>query len=397
MVVTKLDKFIVKAEYSRRFPDPLNKNQGDDPYNIEHHILLCRAVDIPSGISKKPNPREQRIDWGIYKDVQNSLEDTEDSTFHLKNKGITILAHNVEYSEDKRVATVYLGDNDGIADGAHTYEILLDSQSGDRCPDNQYIKLEVITGVPSMMIVDIAGGLNTAVQVQEATLANLEGRFDWIKEAIKDMPYADKIAFKQNEKKDFDVRDLVGFLTLFNVEHPELREKHPKEAYVSKAKCLKLYRDNQESYENLSPILKDILHLHDYIHLRSRELYNVEKGGKAGAMKGVFDQKKRGSFRFIFMESESRFKLFNGTLYPIYGAMRFLVEKKPGDKYYSWKLKSFEEVKAFFDRVASKMISSTYNQSLTYGRKPDAVGKDDNHWDNLYKTVALEFLLKNRQ
>jgi hypothetical protein len=38
------------------------------------------------------------------------------------------------------------------------------------------------------------------------------------------------------------------------------------------------------------------------------------------------------------------------------------------------------------------MLATTYNTSLTYGRKPNAIEKDDNHWNMLYKTVALAFL-----
>lgn len=388
----QLQKVILKADYSRRFPDPLNIIQDDESFNIEHHILLCRAIDIPSGISKKPNPREQRIDLGIYRDVQQSLEDTADLSFHLKNKGLTLFAHRVDYSEDKRVATVYMSENDGIADGAHTYEIILDSQSKGLCPDGQYVKFEIITGVPSRMMVEITGGLNTAVQVQEASLANLEGRFDWIKETIEDMPYADRIAFKQNEKKDVDIRDIVAFLTLFNVENEELKDRHPKEAYTSKAACLKLYREYQESYEKLRPILKDILFLHDYIQLKAREVYNEEKGGHARAMKGVFESKKRGKFSFVFIDGESECRLYDGALYPIFGALRFLVEIKPGEKVYSWKLGSFETVKSFFDKIAADMVETTYKTSVIYGRKPNPVGKDDNHWDNLYKTVKVAYL-----
>jgi len=386
------DKVILKSEYSRQFPDPLNKLQNGDPYKVDHHILLCKAIDVPSGISKKPNPRAQKIDYGIYTDIQDSLEDSGDPTFHLKNKGITMLAHKVEYSEDKRVATVYIGENDGIADGAHTYEIILKAQSKDTCPDNQYVKFEILTGIPSGMAVDITGGLNTAVQVQEASLANLEGRFDWIKDIIKGTSYESRIAFKQNERGDFDIRDIVAFLTLFNVEIEELKDRQPKEAYTSKSACLKLYKDNQEFYEKLQPILKDILYLHDYVHIKSREMYNKQKGGKAGGMVGVFDKRKKGAFHFIFMDEESEYKLYDGTLYPILGALRYLVEIKPGEKEYSWKFKSFDQVLSFFDGIAAKMIETTYNTSLTYGRKPNAVGKDENHWDNLYKTVALAYL-----
>lgn len=391
----KLEKVILKSDYSRRYPDPLNNTQVEETYNIEHHVLLCKAKDVPSGISKEPNPREQRIDLGIYKDIQASLEDGEDLTFHLKNKGITLLAHGIDFSEDKKVATVYLGEKDGIADGAHTYEIILDSISRGTCPDNQYVKFEILTGIPSSMAVDITGGLNTAVQVQEASLANLEGAFDWIREVIKREPYADKIAFKQNERKDFDIRDIIAFLTLFNVEHKSLKGRHPKEAYTSKAACLNLYKEDRKSYEMLTPILKDILCLHDYVHIQSREIYN-KTGGKAGAMKGVYEGRTRGKFNFVFMGTEYEYRLYSGTLFPILGALRYLVEKKPGQNVYSWKLRSFEEVKSFFNKVAADMVGTTYNTSVNYGRKPNAVGKDENHWDNLYKTVALAYLQNRR-
>jgi len=392
MATKNFEKVILKTDYSRRFPDPLNSLENGEPYNIEHHILLCKAIDVPSGISKKPNPRAQKIDYGIYKDVRESLENADDFSFHLKNKGITMLAHKIDYSADKRVATVHLTDDDGIADGAHTYEIILKTQSEGSCPNGQYVKFEVLTGVPDSLRVDITRGLNTAVQVQEATLENLEGKFDWIKKLIKDEPYSDQIAFKQNENKPFDVRDIISFLTLFNVEHPDLKGKHPKEAYTSKAACLNLYKKNQNSYEMLSPILKDILCLHDYIHIVSRTKYNETTGGKAGGMKGVFEKRERKPFNFLFMGKESKFRLYSGTLYPIFGALRFLVERKPEAKYYSWKLDNFEEVKSFFDAIAAKMVQTTYGTSIHYGNKPNAVGKEENHWDNLYKTVALAYL-----
>ncbi|MFA5156840.1 MAG: AIPR family protein [Candidatus Omnitrophota bacterium] len=392
----KLEKVILKSDYSRRYPDPLNSTQVEETYSIEHHVLLCKAKDVPSGISKEPNPREQRIDLGIYKDIQTSLEDGEEPTFHLKNKGITLLAHSIDYSEDKKVATVYLGEKDGIADGGHTYEIILNAISRGACPDSQYVKFEILTGVPSSMAVDITGGLNTAVQVQEASLANLEGAFDWIREIIKREPYADKIAFKQNERKDVDIRDIVAFLTLFNVEQKSLKGRHPREAYTSKAACLNLYKDDQDSYEMLAPILKDILYLSDYVHIKSREIYNAETGGKAGGMKGVYEGRLRGKFHFVFMDTDYEYKLYSGTLFPILGALRYLVEKKPGQNVYSWKLRSFEEVKSFFNKIAADMVGITYNTSINYGRKPNAVGKDENHWDNLYKTVALAYLQGRR-
>ncbi|MFZ3121816.1 MAG: AIPR family protein [Thermodesulfovibrionales bacterium] len=404
MAKSKLNKFILKSDYSRRYPDPLNKTEEGDPYNIEHHVLLIRAIDVPSGIPKTPNPREQRIDKGIYKEVTESLKSTDELSFHLKNKGITILAHQVEYSTaDKKVATVFFGEKDGIADGGHTYEIILATQADELCPEEQYVKIEIITGVPQEMAVDITGGLNTAVQVDDASLMNLEGSFEWVKEALKKEPYAEQISYKQNEEGKFDIREILGLMTLFNVnKYPY--PQHPKDAYVSKAKCLDAYKADPDSFKMLTPLLRDILSLHDYVHLMSRKRYNDVMGGRAAAMKGVYATRKRGNYEFIFVGNEAARQLpgvkldamlYDGVLYPMLGAMRFLVEQKQGEKTYSWKLKSFKEVKSFFDEIAPELVSTTYNMCRTYNNKPNPVGKDNNHWDNMYKTVALAYLQRN--
>ena len=72
--------------------------------------------------------------------------------------------------------------------------------------------------------------------------------------------------------------------------------------------------------------------------------------------------------------------------------MRYLVEKKTGTNVYSWKLGSFEDVKKFFDTVAADLLTATYNVSLNYGRKPNPVGKDENHWGYLYQIVKAAYL-----
>jgi len=389
MESNKFEKVIVKADYSRRFPDPLNVSEE---LNIEHHVILCRAIDLPSNISKRPNPREQNIDREVYKEIRESLDDKADNTFHLKNKGLTILAHKVDYSEDKKMVTIHLGPEDGIVDGGHTYEIIMRSKQANTCPDNQYLKMEVLTGIPkgSDMRVDITAGLNTAVQVQESSLANLQGSFDWIKDLLKDAPYAGEIAYRENEDKEVEIREIISLMTLFNLKYYPDGTKHPKEAYISKAKCLEMFKSDPESYKKAAGILKDILYLRDYVSVKSRDIYNGQKGGNALKMVGVYDSKERGVYRYVFMNEEHKHKMYDAALYPMLGALRFLVEERDG--MYAWKPGGLEKVKAFFETVAAELVSITYETSLKFGRKPNAIGKDENHWNLIYKTVALAML-----
>lgn len=382
-----------KARFSRRFPDPLNREDQEGMDHIEHHILLCRATEIPSGIPTDPNPRAQKTDKTIYKRVRESLLMESDPTpsFHLKNKGITILAQSLEYLGDKESVEIKFEEGDGIVDGAHTYTIILENQK--ECSADQYVKIEAITGLPKFMTEPIAEGLNTAVQVQQMSLANLGKKFQWIEETLKDEPYATKIAYKENEDGEFTIREIVSLLTLFNIDRYPDESNHPKVAYISKEKSLEEYLDNEASYKKLRPIVKDILSLYDYIQLHARKLYNEEYKGKGGAL-AFYQTRKRGKYILTFSEEQTESKLFDGALYPILGAFRFLVEEDPKEHVYRWKIGSLAGVIKFFNKIGGSLIYVTKNTSDNRGKNPNAIGKDDGHWDNLYKTVAYAYVTK---
>ncbi|MDD5459209.1 MAG: AIPR family protein [Phycisphaerae bacterium] len=382
------------SEYSRRFPDPINNIATDPPMNIEHHVLLCPAVKLSNDIPDDPNPREQNIDRALYKEVKESLLNESDPTFHLKNKGITIIAHSVSYSDDKKIINVTFKEGDGIVDGGHTYEII--KQNQEECPETQFVKIEILTGISMNLLEPIAQGLNTAIQVQEMSLSNLGHKFDWIKEALIDEPYANQIAYRENEEGAFDARDIVAFMTLFNIGIDDFKEKtlggtrHPKEAYTNKANCLKSYKRHTESYEKLRPILKDILQLHDIINLEGINLYNKKYQGKGGKL-AFYKSRKRGKYSFPFTGGESKFQLHEGALMPLMGAFRFLV-KEDSDGNFTWKPGSFDEVLEIWRKIGADMINSTKITSESRDRNPNAIGKDEGHWDSLYKTVGMEYL-----
>jgi hypothetical protein len=368
----------------RKFPDPFNKISD---YRIEHYIFICKASYLPHGIPLDPNPREQKTSKAIYKDVKESLLSASDLTFHLKNKGITVLAQSVDLDERKGMARITFREGDGIVDGGHTYAIIKESKG--EIPDNQYVKLEVLTGVPKELIEPIAQGLNTSVQVSQMSLDNLEGKFEWIKEEIKGENYETLIAYKDNAEGFFSARDIVALLTLFNVElFPESESYHPKIAYTSKAECLRRFEEHEASYKKLQPILRDILELYDYVQLQAKEPYNSKYKGKFEGLAFV-QKRERGKYPYIFLGKEAEYRIADGALYPILGAFRFLVEDK--GKHFGWKLRSFNEVKKFFDGIGAELIMSTKGTSDSRDKNPNSIGKDDTHWQNLYKTVALEY------
>jgi hypothetical protein len=177
--------------------------------------------------------------------------------------------------------------------------------------------------------------------------------------------------------------------------------RHPKQAYTSKSACLDVFLDgeNTASFKKFSKILPDVLMLRDYIAGKSADLYNQGKRdegtrGAARKMEGVFENRKKGSYPFPFLNIVSSTQLYSGTFYPIFAAMRVLIEQKPGEDFFSWTVGTIEDVFQVYNQLAAQIVATTYNTSLTWGRRPNAVGKDDNLWSALYNIVEIYTLRK---
>lgn len=381
--------FTVPTRFVRRIPDPVFPQ-------CERHVLVCPIGDLPEGLPMDPNPRKPRVDLSIWREIKKHLlnEEGTPNTFHLKNKGITLIAQRVNKIDDEKVELLF-EPGQGIVDGGHSYDLILknrgeieDRNSGN---DNgskisQFIKLEVLTGITPDLWPEIAGGLNTAVQVQEMSLMELADKFAWIKDELKGEPYLKQIAFQEGVSAPYDARDIVALLDLFNIaDFPNTGSDHPVRAYTSKAVVLDNYRQKQKDYEKLRPILKDILILRDTIAYEARDKH-TSAGGRGGKLAFV-DARKRGLFEFVFIGKESKFELMGGALFPMLAAFRWMVEIDPATGLARWR-DGFAAVKALWDMTGPELMRATQETSVELGRKPHAIGRSRNHWATLHKTVA---------
>ena len=257
------------APFARRIPDPNFK----DAYGLERHIFVVPVRDLPKHIPLDPNARRSKTSKRVYKKVADSLfnRECEEGTFHLKNKGITIIAESVKQTGKDQYTVEMINGVHGIVDGGHTYTLICDAQGQAGLPENQFVTVEVRVGVPEAWIPDIAGGLNTSVQVQDMSLDNLANAFGWIKDELKGTSYYPIIAWSENDPGEYDARDVVSLLAMFNVElHPNDGDDHPVYAYEKKSMALKAFEQKPAGFKRMRPILKDVLRLHDIIRLLPR-------------------------------------------------------------------------------------------------------------------------------
>lgn len=382
---------------ARRFPDPTFKPEG------QRTILLCRCCDLPANLPLDPNPRAQNYDKMVYRNVMRSLlnELGEPNTFHLKNKGLTLLAKEIRRASED-CYEVFFEDGQGIADGAHTYGIIRQKVDEGTCPQSQYVKVEILTGIPHYLADEIAGGLNTSVQVQVKSLANQRGQFKWIQELLKDQPYAGAIAYRDNEVKLYEIRDIIAILTLFNIDYypndVEVQE-YPVAAYNSKEKTLERYIADEgeepspgpRSYRKLAPIMRDILKLVELIASDAAEKHTKLNNGKGGALAFVESRKK--GHEFPFLGTRGQYRLLDGALIPTVGAFRYMVTSDPNTGLFRWRTDDgFVGVQRVWESSAGELMRTLQATSDDVNRNVNAMGKNRSLWSNLYNIVKAKSL-----
>ncbi|HWR13535.1 MAG TPA: AIPR family protein [Terriglobales bacterium] len=382
--------------------------------SIDKYWMTVAAKDFPAGISTSVNARDPvGLNRRVYQDVRSSLDGTTaiPGSFDLMNKGITILAKSVRLVDKEKGLFDVTIDNEegGIVDGAHTAEIIQTANDEGTTPDEQHVEVYIRTNVGEDLISDIARGLNTGIQVAAQSIYNIAGVFDWLKEEIKGQRYEKRISWRESDDEDYDVRDLISVLEVFNVfDFPNEMtvSKHPYSAYEKWSAPLKKFADDfnenkddlsRSKYYRLRNLLKDGLTLYDYIRHDFRDMHN-EDGGRTGRMNLIEEASaRRGTFDFPFAGlSNSQYRLTKGATFPILAAFRTYVEVNPRTGEAKWR-GGFGKILDIWKDAGPSLVEETYQLTQEGIRNPDAIGKNRKHWSNLYMRLQVRLLQERLQ
>ena len=384
--------FDIKVRYARRIPDPVFEG-------LRRYVFVVPVNDLPKDLPTDANARSQKLNTRVAREVNESLFniDCVAGTFHLKNNGITILAAKVlRSSKDEQKYRLEFDEGHGIVDGAHTYKTIIEAQNADvKPPDAQFVSIDVLTGIRSDWIADISAGRNTTVQVARMSIENLKKGFEWMKDELRGEPYFDEIGWEENDSGEFDARDLIALLSMFNIDlYPNEGDSHPTSAYSAKEQILKRFQNDRSSFVSMRPILKDILVLHDTIRCDYREIWNSQPNKNSRAGRWAISEKTRKSgelWNFMFTGKSSECRLVNGALYPILAAFRWFVEKSPDTGLVYWR-NGFDAVLDAWAKCSVPLLTVTNEKSREVGHRPNAVGKSAAHWRSLHQLVAMRDL-----
>ena len=377
---------------------------------INKHTFLVQASKLPVGLPTGANARDPvGMNRRVYKDVTESLRGNESwpGSFDLMNLGITVIADAV-IARDKKTFEVMIKDEDGIVNGAHTARIIEACQEDGTIPPEQYVEVRVITGIDGTMIpelkADIAKGQNTGIAVKDQSIFDTQGLFEGLKKLTAGESWAKQIAWRESDKGEFDVRDLVAVLETMNIiDFPNDSGTHPISAYEKWSLPLSKYADDfkqstdtaERKYAAIEPILLEALHLYDRIRHDFRDMYNahVSAGAGAGRLRIVEEAPARlKTFVFPFSkQAPSKYRLTKGAAFPILGAFRNCVVYDEKKKQCVWR-DGFGSVISLWEEMGPPLVEETARAVKEIARHPDVLGKSRQHWVSLHRLMENHLL-----
>lgn len=388
-------EYKLKVKFLRRLPNPYG-DVIEGRKTSEIYEVLIDIRDLPKDINMKTNPRFQNMKTNVVKKIKESLS-IDDKSFYLKNRGILLSVKDVKFNNITSEVTLTLDDDTvhGCVDGGHTFRSI--QEMVDKINHQHFVRLEIMTGIEDIFE-SVASSRNTSVAVQEKAIAELKNNFQFIKDFLCDEPFKDNIAYKDNDDKDIDIKYIISMLFMFNIDRLSSNDSAPVQACSGSQSCMKDFLETYKKFETeisknpyyrLKNIIVDIFKVHDKLQKNIGVYYQQYfNNGRYGQVKGVSASKNKSTFYQETIDYISP----KGFVFPILGSFRALIiEDKDG--FYTWAKNPFE----YLDRIGPELVGETIERHRSLGNSPGNVGKDSNHWKQLYRRVLTEYLLENNR
>ena len=358
-------------------------------------LFFSPAATVPDDLWawRDVNPREINRRSAVYRAMVQTLRE-EPARFHERNRGITLVAENLTYDEKRKEVVVRFADKNlhGVVDGAHTLNAILETQKAP--PENgwpAYVFVKAIVGVEADQIAEIAGGLNTSQQVDLKSLENLREHFDELKKVLADQPYADQIAYKMNEDKPIDVREILYYLAVFDCSEWS-EKKHPVALFARKEGIVRRFAEQAVkdggaggSFRILISKAPEILRLRDTIEKRALAL-NIGRF-KAGRNSRIRSERSREN-NLLFVNESVNGKISLGWIMPMLAAFRANVEWDKPKHSFSWIVPIDELVDSCMERLVLGILDVHQQENS----RPEYVGRNAISWRMSYNAVSQAIL-----
>ncbi len=391
----KISKFKFKAQAVRTLRSPYALSGENDSHETIYYTLIDMK-ELPDCLPLDVNPREPKMSTSVAKCLKKAVVEPE-TDFYLNNRGIVISAKNFSFDTTNSIVTIDLGNQEdeadrmqyGILDGGHTYTAIIQERANIPANITKYVRMEIVTNVNN--ITRLSDARNTSVQVSDIALFNLDGKFKNIADAIAGQPYSSKIAYKDNERKEIHVYELLRLIYAFDILKFSDDSTAPIQSYSGKAQVFKRYQEahDTEFYKQLVRELPVLIELHDTIESElsyKYAEYKKEMGTtipRFGGVRGIDAKETATSF---FLQKPMHHSISSGYIYPIFGAFRSLLRFEEATQELKWEFNPIE----IWNEVGKSLTQNTFESSSN----PQLAGKDKQLWLSNYRIVETQSLRK---
>lgn len=390
-------------DHVKRLKDPAEANL----FHLESWLPFSEAVKLDRGNANVRPASERKKP---FKDMVDTVEKSP-STFHRKNRGIIYLCEKFEFENAKSILRVTVPDISpddaddlengdpkfGIADGGHTFSVI--QQTVNRANElserdgwtEPFVRVHFLAGqaFESGELEQVVEALNTSSQVQQYTLDEYQNKFDELKGALKDGGFdPDVIAFRENEEKDWEVREIVQRLACFLKER--WKSTQPASMYKSRGKALDLYTNEttHHEFQKLYRVAADIVTLPEFIQSEFSK-GDAVKGRKFGKLRAVKTLKKPYTPPGTTFTTDHVMDL--AAALPMAAAFRELLE--PDGDTYIWRV-DYREV---FRASAEELYKALLGKVKT-SKSVNSIGADTEYWTQCSNIVLrAKYELMSRQ
>ncbi len=222
-------------------------------------------------------------------------------------------------------------------------------------------------------------------------MENLRDHFAGLQEVLANEPYADQIAYKMNEDKPIDVREILYYLAVFDCTEYD-PNRHPVSLFGRKEGIVRSFAEQAakkqgagDSFRILISKAPDILRLRDEIEMRALALpVGQFKAGKNTRVRSASNRENL----LLFSGEKVNGKIPLGWIMPMLAGFRANVDWNKPKGSFSWIMPIDELVGACIEPLMLG-IKDVHQQE---NARPEFVGRNSIAWRMSYNTVSQAIL-----
>lgn len=409
-------RFAVPVDEYRALPIP-------GLHDAKVGTCFVRVTDLPEKLDHwmRVNPRVPKRDakdvvsGPVIKGIRNTLRDRP-VRMVMMNQGVFLLVDSAEFTKGpggRGELTITLSDPErhGLVNGGHTYAAIRaeieeaesmgdsdEASSRNHALNQAFVRVHIFQGIDPAFVPEIAEGLNTSKQVDDASLANLAKRFKVIEEAMRGKPGADEIGYSQNSNKELYITEAVTILELFNCERFN-DQKHPSMLYRYAKKALEYFLTDQDAtpspMELLVPQMYDFLKLADDIKFavpQACDNLGYQFGRTKAGARGRAGSPANRNTKLPFNGKTMDYNVTNGWLFPLLAAFRANLRWDLQSRFCAWRVPLDELLPKVIDAIVGVCVQARKGEGL----EPDELGMKDHIYSQCYDKVQLQLAKLNK-